>query len=418
MPATTEPPIQSGSFADVVMTSAAVPPDSETNKGDYKILKPGEKPPETAAKEKAEADAKAASDKAASDKAAAESKASEDAKKAAETKAPSEEPGNPNLRGEVAPKKDEELTRPKGMDDKAFVKWKDLHAAAKERDTLKAEFEAFKAEAGKAAPEMESIKKELADTKAKLESYEGELSISRVEGTKHWKETIAAPIKDITTGIEELAKRYEIPPKTLLDAIQETDPAKRASMIDDAVEDFKRADQLDVVTAARDYARLQKQASDLRANAAGKLSELEKQTKADEDKRAAQNAKDYRLSAKSAWEKALANTPMVKKVEGANDWNAILDAQGREIEEINVNDLDVDEVASMAAASKLVPHLVDSVNHLQKQLKAKADEKAALEAKLAAYIKSAPGAGTGSNGGNEPAKPGFSRLAEGFPLGR
>lgn len=418
MPILTEKP--TSSFADAVISNAGIPPDHETNKGDFTI-KPPEKPADDAAAKAAQAaaDAKLAADgKTEADRIAAEKT---EADKAGNTDTKTDL-SNPNLEGEK-PKAETEITRPKGMDDKGFQTWKKLHAerdtATKERDTLKAEFDAFKVQATKAAPELESLKKELAATKSQLDEQQGEISITRIEASKHFKDTIGEPQKRIVTKMGEIAKRYDIPENVLMEAIKEPDQSKQSEAITEVITDFKDPDRYRVVQAAEQWGELQEKAKALRADASKKLEEINREAKGSEEKVLVENKRDYQSAAAKAWNTRVETTATLSKKEGATAWNEHLDAIGRKVSELDPNDVDLERLADMATALEAVPLLESSVKHLQTQNQKLADELKAEKARNAAFLKQSPaaGGGHGGNGADIP-KSGGGRLAEGMPVSR
>lgn len=419
MPSTALDPSPS-SFASSVIAGVGIPKDGDTHSGPLDFKKPGQQePPDDAAK-------KAESDRIAGEADAAAKKEAEEAAKVVKETKPEEgkkaDLSNPNLRGEDQVEK--EVARPKGMDEKTFQGWskiqKERESAVRERDSLKEELDKIKSESSNPNAELEAARKELEAVKKSLAEYEGEISVSRVEATPDFKKNVTGPIKQITDDIAELAKRYDVPAKGLMDAISETDPSRRADLIEEATADFKGVDKLDVVQSAKEYVKAQRTASEYRENAKGKLEEIERRSKGDEERVSTENKQQYQSAAQRAWEKRLAETPTVKKVDGADDWNSLLDATGKKIAEINVNDLDLTEVADMASAREMVPFLTASVTHLQAELKKSQAETKAEKDRNAAYLKGAPGAGGGHAGSsNGSTGSGKGRLlADNFPIKR
>lgn len=411
------------SFAGAVFDGLGAKPDGDTNKAFDRKL-PGETaddPNKGAgdAAAKAASEAKAAEEKAKSDAAAAE------AAKGAVVDDPNKgkSAANPNLSAGEGKTVEAEVVRPKGMDDKAFVKWKDLHAAAKERDTLKSEVATLKEKleaAGKPNPEHELTKKELEALKTKFSEYEGEISVTRVEATADFKKNVTTPRKDIVTAIGEIAKGYDVPPEGLLAAIQEPDRAKRAEKLEEAITDLKKVDQEEIVQMARDWARTEKLAAEYRTDASKKLEEIERQSKGETEREASENRASYQSAAMQAWNRRLESSATVKRVDGQDAWNAILDAAGKKISEIDVNNLDLEDVADMASAREIVPHLEESVKFFQKENKRLADELKAEKARNAAFIAQSPAAGGGHGGGVDAVGNGSKagrRLAETMPAG-
>jgi hypothetical protein len=292
---------------------------------------------------------------------------------------------------------------------KAEETWKTIKtaekAAIKERDTIKSEIAELKKkleESSKLSPELESLKKELTDTKQRLADYEGEISVTRVEATKHFKDTVTAPIKAMQADIEEIAKRYEIPSESLWKAITEKDPAKRADLLEEETADLKTTDKLEIVQAAKDYHRIQKAADGMRADASKQLEHIERTSKAEAEKRDAMTTQDYRAAVGDAWDNFQQSIPEIRSVEGQQAWNDHLANIRRSVEAVNVNELPVEEVARMKAAELLLPEVLAVTNHYKSNiakkdaaLKMEKERADKAEKALADYMRTAPGAGAG-----------------------
>lgn len=292
---------------------------------------------------------------------------------------------------------------------KAEASWKDIKTAEKnalkERDTIKSELTELKKkleETSKVTPELEAAKKELADAKQRLAEYEGEISVTRVEATKHFKDTVTAPIKAMQGDIEEIAKRYEIPSENLWKAITEKDPAKRADLLEEETADLKTVDRLEIVQASKDYHRIQKAADGMRADASKQLEHIERTSKAEAEKRDAMTTQDYRSAVGDVWGNFTQSIPEIRPVEGQTAWNDHLANIRRAVEAVNVNELPVEEVARMKAAELILPEVLAVTNHYKTQIEknraaAKAEKERADKAEkaLADYMRTAPGAGAG-----------------------
>lgn len=329
-----------------------------------------------------------------------------------ETKA---ELDNPNL----APVEKEKLAeaetdvKPTGMSDKTWEGFKAVKAqradAQKERDTFKAEVETLRkqvAESSKITKELEEARKELAATKEQLTGYESEITVTRVEATPKFKQTVTAPQTEIRTGTEEIAKRYEVPTDTLLRAITETDPAKGADLMEEATSDMKAVDRAEMVQSRRDWHRAQKQAEELRKNAGQQLEAMTKAEKDAQERAVTKTIADYRNAVAEQFTALQERVPVLRKVEGKDQWNAHLEAKVKRIEAININDLEVSEVAKMAAAFEALPEVQRALEFIQKDRDGLKEKLAAAEARLAKYKKTDPGAGAGVNGGNGGGKQG------------
>lgn len=323
--------------------------------------------------------------------------------KTTEEKPPADEFANPNLKEAKKEEAAEDDKKPAGMTDKAWVSWKakgaEVKAAKQEAATEKAErleIEAKYNESKKFADELGLTKKELESIKQKLADYEGEVYVSRVESHPKFKAEIKGPMDEITTGITDLAKRYEVPPDALLRAIQEPDAAKRADLLEEATADFKRVDQSDVVQSAKDWHRLQRKADDMRKDAGQKLKEMGDAEKAQSEKQTAKITQDYRDSVKDQWNAAQNTIPYIRKADGADAWNKHLDGIQREIESLDVGALPVERVSEMAISHKVLPEVMKVAKYFESDNKELRKQLEAEKARNKQYLATAPGAGGGS----------------------
>lgn len=385
-----------------------------------------EKAAQEAAAAKAAGDSQAASAKAAQEaENKAASAAAEKAKAAASTNA------NPNLaeKPEEKPAVEDDEKKPEGVTEKAWLSFKSKDAARKqaikERDEAKQEAAAIRAElaeSGKTKAERDELRKELESVKAKIGEQEQELNLSRIEGTAKFKSGVTAPRARITASLEEIAKRYDIPVKTFTDAIQESDPAKRADLITEAIADLKVSDQLKIGRAEESWQDTEALANEMRGNAASQLAEQEKHQKAQQDADFATVKKDYDSSFNQEFEKALNATPYVKKVsaqglEGdalaqATGWNKMLDSLATDGLSLDPNAIDVADLAKMKVAEKMLPLVLDSLKHFDAELKKARAALAESEKRNKDYRSSAIGAGSGGAGGNGSSKSGAGLFAD------
>lgn len=395
-----------------IESATEIDPDSFAASSVPERFEAGALESESAGADTTQADAKAAADKAAADtaKADADKATAEAADKTAKEKhdkAAADELDNPNLKEAKKEEAADDDKKPAGMTDKAWVSWKSknaevktAHQKAAEADARAKDFESKYNESQKLGGDLESLKKELESAKQKLADYEGEVYVSRVESHPKFKAEIKGPLDEITTGIAEMAKTYEIPEDDLLRAIREPDKAKRADLLEEATKDFKAVDRDEVVQSARDWHRLQRKADDMRKDAGQKLKEMGDAEKVQSDKQNAKVIQDYRDSVKEQWNAAQNTIPYIRKSEGADAWNKHLDGIQREIEALDVGALPVERVSEMAISHKVMPEVMKVAKHFQAQTekeKARAD---AAEAKIKEYLKTAPGAGSG-NGARE-----------------
>lgn len=309
---------------------------------------------------------------------------------------------------EVKPEVVEEM--PPGMTKKAQESWKSIKAAEKaaaaERDTIRAEAETLRTqlmEAGKTGPEIEALKKELEDTRARLTEYEGEIYLSRIESTPRFKNEVTGPIESVNKTIQALATKYEMPMSTIMDAIREPDPAKRADAIQEVIGDFKAYDQSEVIEAARTHTRATELAEKLRADSKGQLEQVQKEEQTAFEGALAKNSDDYKKAVGAIWKEIQAQNPLLQPIDGKPRWNDYLSSIPRDIEAINVNSIPVEDIARMAVRDRALKEVSKSLDYFQKQAKSLAEERDALKKRLEGYREITPGAGVGRTENGAPA---------------
>lgn len=333
---------------------------------------------------------------------------------------------NPNLAPvEVKKEAEPELDKkPEGMTEKGWVSFKAIKQerddAKKERDAIKGEVETLKkqvADQTKTAKEIEDLKKELQATKEQLTGYESEITVTRVEATPKFKKEITAPITEIKTSAEEIAKRYEVSPDILLRAIQEQDPAKAADLLEEATTEFKNVDRMELVQMARDYRRINKTADELRKNAGQQLEAMTREQQQAQERASTKTVADYRNAVTEQFTAMQEHVPVLRRVEGKDQWNSHLDSLKQRMEAVNVNDLEVGEVAKMAAAQVALPEVMSALKHISKERDDLRTERDDLKTRLGKYKKTEPAAGGGGNGSGNGNRGGYVSFEDAISSG-
>lgn len=359
---------------------------------------------------------------------AAEKSAAEAASKAANDeaskKAAADATANPNLaeKEEKPVLVETEEKKPKGMTDEAWVSWKSIRAEAKtakaDAAAARAELEENKKRLGeidKHSKEAEELRKDNAALKKNIEDYESEISVVRVEKTAKFKSEVTAPQARISALMAEISKRYDIPEKTLMEAIQEPDAAKRSDLVTEAIADLKLPDQHKVVQAEERWQELQEKAAGFRTDAAKQLEEIDREAKGNEEAMRVGVKKDYDSAFQSEWDKALTLTPKVKKVDGAEGWNKHLDSIAQEGVSLDPNDVPVEMLAKLKASELLLPKVIESLNHLDTENKRLKEELAAEKKRNTEYRSTELKAGAGGNGDGGDHKDAFSFAESVYP---
>lgn len=381
------------------------------NEGGTAVLEPEKK--EVVIDKSAEEASRIAAEKSAADK-----KQADEAEKAKKESAASL--ANPNLveKEEKPVVVETEEKKPKGMTDEAWVSWKNIRAEAKtakaDAAAARAELEENKKRLGEIdrhSKEAEELRKDNEALKKSIADYESEISVVRVEKTAKYKNEVTAPQARISSQMAEMAKRYDIPEKTLMEAIQEPDAAKRSDLITEAIADFKLPDQHKVVQAEERWQELQEKAAGFRTDAAKQLEEIERESKGNEEAQRVGIKKGYDSAFQAEWEKALTLTPKVKKVDGAEGWNKHLDSIAQEGMALDPNDVPVETLAKLNASALLLPKVIESLTHLDSEVVRLKGELAAEKHRNKEYRSTELKAGAGGSGESGEGK-GASSFAE------
>lgn len=279
----------------------------------------------------------------------------------------------------------------KGMPEKAQEKWIKLRrsekAAKEEAATARAEMQAA-AEANQAAkvdaqsPKLEALTKERDDLKAQLAEAEKTLSITQVERSKKYRETVSAPMEEATKQAEEIAARYEVSPKAIIKALEE-EPAARVAALKDLVADFEEADRVDIYQIGKDMDRLRKTAEKLREKAKTDHSAIEDEERAETEREQGERRQTLSASAQRAWDEAAATLDFLKANPAAPDWTKALSAALQQAENY-VPGQDAAQDGRLRAQAAQHPFLVKAIQHKDKTIAALTEERDRLLARIEA----------------------------------
>ena len=193
---------------------------------------------------------------------------------AVEKEAPEKE--EPEADDKEAPEKEEPEADDKALDEK-HPDWAKLRA---EKDEFKTKYKTAEREAAELRAQLADLP-DLREKAKFVEEAEKELAISRVEGTREYREAIREPLARIEAAAEVLAKDAEVSVDRLIDALAEPDPAKRRRLVKEVTADMDSADQNEVLQMARDTQELLAKKERIFSNA----SESAKEAKAIEERR-------------------------------------------------------------------------------------------------------------------------------------
>ena len=241
---------------------------------------------------------------------------------------------------------------------------------------------------------------QLAEYQAKLEQFqkerdelEGELRLTKVEATREYKTAVGDPIKQTVQTIADIAKVYELRPNSILDAAQEPDGAKRRTILKELTSDMDPVDALAVRTKVDDLALLNAKREEMIRES---KTALEAISRREEEAEKANRAK-YDVEAKKAfgevWNNFQEEMPLLKKVEGNDQWNKTIEDIRSQAERLDSEPLDHKQRAALTYQAVTLPLVVqvfkDYVSKTNQEL-------ASLKSNLSEYRKATPGVGSGS----------------------
>lgn len=272
---------------------------------------------------------------------------------------------------------------------------RDAKAKLKEFETKVAE----RTEAVEKKGEDTQTDSQLKDLQTKLEQFqkereelEGELRISRIEATREYKVAIAEPTKAAVQAISDIAKVYEVRPSSILEAVNEADGAKRRTLLKELTGEMDAADALAVRMKVDELVQLNGKREEMVRDSKASLEAL---AKAEEEQERAERAK-YDTEAKKAfgevWDTFQKELPLLKKIDGNDQWNKTIDEIRVQAEKLDAEPLDHRQRAALTYQAVTLPLVVQ----VFKDYVAKTNQELSnLKTNLAEYRKATPSVGAG-----------------------
>lgn len=163
-------------------------------------------------------------------------------------------------------------------------------------EAQKAEFATREQEYQAKLKEYEAKDSELNDWKnrsTEFEEAQKELALSRVEGTKHYKDTIKAPLKAIEDRTAAIAKSNDVSRDAILDAIAERDLDKQQELLDELLPGLKPSAQLAVARMADDVREILAKKDQIENDAVTAAKEIAERTEKETAAAKEKGRKDY-----------------------------------------------------------------------------------------------------------------------------
>lgn len=288
--------------------------------------------------------------------------------------------GTPSAKTEVEAPKDADFDielaeEKKGMTEKAGAKWEQLRRsekAAKEdakraREELKTAAESRQEQkVDEIAPKLEEANTKIAALELQLAEAEKTLSITQVERSQKFRREVGEPMSELTKSAEEIALRYDVPSKTILDALKE-DPKTRSAKLTELAADFNEPDRIELYGIAKEMDRLNRKGDTLRERAKVDLSALEQEDKEAQERTTAEMRQTFTVSANRAWDESAKTLDFLRNNPAAPEWTAALTAS-RQRASSYVPGQDAIADGRLASEAAQLPFVVKALEHHKTKL--------------------------------------------------
>jgi len=253
--------------------------------------------------------------------------------------------------------------------------WSKLKATAKEFKTKYESAEKTRSEELAARDaELEFLRKQVADLpelseRARIaDEAERELAISRVEGTREYKETIEAPLIAIEDAAEAISKANGIKFDDILDALTERDTVKRRELLEALMVDLRDTDKFDIIQMSRDTQQILTQRDQIRSRAAEARKELEEIARANETKAQKKSREEFESATAHAVSELRKRVPFMPLAEGETE-DSMFAAILTKAKESNLDTANSATKAFAATAGVLLPRVTKQLIQAQAEIK-------------------------------------------------
>lgn len=252
--------------------------------------------------------------------------------------------------------KEEDITAPKGLDEKGAVRWKELKQAEKELGSVKAELEKYK------AGQTELTTKELEQLRAEKEEIEQLVAEKRLEKKPEFIESVVKPLQEASGEIARLADIGGINKAELNKALQITDKIERldaiGKLIDEAEKPLRSMQENALYEAVEKIHKTWQHEDQLRAQA--REIELAADAKTEGQKLQEQRAREqeWKEANDDMLQKLSAKIPLLKDKEFADQFR----------EKVSKPSTPIDEAYNVQAGL-ILPHIMRERNEFAARIK-------------------------------------------------
>jgi|GEM_PF-6080201 len=282
---------------------------------------------------------------------------------------------------------------PKGLDEKATTSWKQIKLEAKEAKAevarITAELVAAKAASANPA-ELTTLRAELEATKKTLSESEGELGLTRVQGTQEFKNAITVPKANILDLAGKFATKYDVSKEQLVAALSEPDQSKQGDMLAAIGATFQERDRMRLYGMGDDFLELSEREALLLKDSAATMDRIQARRKGESETVDTAQRNEYG-AALSEVEGELSGKGLFFKTEGEGvdpEHGKAVKAAFEVARSVNLTSLNPKGRAYAAYAGAVFPLVMGN-------LAAANAEVTRLTAELAKINKADPGAGGG-----------------------
>lgn len=207
---------------------------------------------------------------------------------------------------------------------------------------------------------------ELEDKLKDFDTYEKELAVTRLEATREYRETIAAPLQAIGEQVETLSTANGADTEEVLDMMREADPAKQRSAFKDVTAGWDEVDRAELWAAVKDARVLLDKQDMMRNNASAAAKEQLEKATAREQAEKAEAKKQFVESLKDVTKTLREKTPFVPLAEGETEDDRYRNLE-QKVAEVDFDSQPARGKAFAAAAAILHPQMVRTIAKLQQE---------------------------------------------------
>jgi hypothetical protein len=261
---------------------------------------------------------------------------------------------------------------------------KDWKAERSRREELEAKVAEL--ESGRSAQAPEEVQR----LRAQNEEYERELQVARVEATQEFKDVVTVPMQQIRGAIDSFSSKYEIAQKEIYEALSDDDASARADKLSDLAAGMNDRDKYSLYELEKQYLAVEATREKVVSHAKLALQKIAEHREEEAKLQHGEAQKRYGAAFNQVWEITQQNLPMLRPIEGDQEWNAQIQDIVTTASNPNFEGLDDTERAKVAIRSAAAPLLVNQFL----QLYGKYQE---LEKAMSKYQAVTPRAGGGTS---------------------